>query len=106
MTLTIELTPVEEARLAVAAKREGIEPAALVKRLVAEHLPQGAPVDDDGHNGTAPAAGVIARNHLYVTATPEQQEAAMDEFAAGGEGLPVLSDGLSTARTSMRIGSR
>ena len=39
MTLTIELTPEQEARLAEAAQREGIEPGALAQKLVADHLP-------------------------------------------------------------------
>ena len=38
MTLTLELTPAEEARLA-AARLNGMEPALLIKHLVAEHLP-------------------------------------------------------------------
>lgn len=39
MTLTLELTPAEEARLAAAAAQNGLEPAALAKKLVTEHLP-------------------------------------------------------------------
>ena len=39
MNLTIDLTPAEEARIAAAAKRTGLAPADLVKRLVNEHLP-------------------------------------------------------------------
>lgn len=39
MSLTIELTPAEEARLAEAARKEGIEPAELARRMVADHLP-------------------------------------------------------------------
>ena len=39
MTLTITLTVEEEARLRVAAQREGIDPAALVHQLVRAHLP-------------------------------------------------------------------
>jgi hypothetical protein len=39
MTLTIELDPEEEVRLATAAKQEGLAPAALARRLVVEHLP-------------------------------------------------------------------
>ena len=37
MTLILELTPAEEARLAAA--QNGLEPAALAKKLVTEHLP-------------------------------------------------------------------
>ena len=39
MTLTLELTPAEEARLVAAARLNGTEPAALAKKLVTEHLP-------------------------------------------------------------------
>jgi predicted DNA-binding protein len=36
MTLTIELTPEQESRLAALARREGLEPADIVKKLVEE----------------------------------------------------------------------
>ena len=39
MTLTIELTPTEEARLLAAAQKEGVEPAELARKLLASHLP-------------------------------------------------------------------
>jgi hypothetical protein len=39
MTLTIDLTPEEEARLRAAAHSQGLDPAAYVKRTVIEHLP-------------------------------------------------------------------
>ena len=39
MTLNIELTPEQEARLTAVAQREGLDPAEVVKKLVAEHLP-------------------------------------------------------------------
>ena len=39
MTLTITLTVEEEARLRVAAQREGIDPTELVYQLVRAHLP-------------------------------------------------------------------
>lgn len=38
MTLTIELSPAEQARLTDAARRTGLEPADLVKQWVAERL--------------------------------------------------------------------
>ena len=43
MTLTIELTPEQESRLAALARQEGIEPAEVVQKLVEEHLPPLAP---------------------------------------------------------------
>lgn len=39
MTLTIELTPEQEARLTSVAQRQGIAPAELVQKLVTEYLP-------------------------------------------------------------------
>ena len=39
MSLTIELTSTEEARLSSAAQRTGLSPADLVKKLLSEHLP-------------------------------------------------------------------
>ena len=39
MTITIDLTPAEEAQLVRVAKIEGIAPAALAKKLVTTHLP-------------------------------------------------------------------
>ena len=39
MTLTIDLTPAEEARLAAAARRQGAGLADVMKQLVTEHLP-------------------------------------------------------------------
>ena len=48
MTLSIELTLAEEARLREAATREGLEPAALARRLVTEHLPVSVPAPTEG----------------------------------------------------------
>jgi hypothetical protein len=39
MTFTIDLTPAEEAQLVAAAKQEGLEPEAFLKKLVTDHLP-------------------------------------------------------------------
>ena len=47
MTLTLDLSPAEEARLAAAARQKGLAPAALVKALVTEHLPEHAPAPAD-----------------------------------------------------------
>ena len=82
MTLTIELTPEQEARLQAFARRQGLEAAELAQRLVTEHLPL--------LERTATPA--VDRSHFYFTATPEEWETAMDELAAGGESLPVLPD--------------
>jgi hypothetical protein len=39
MTLSIELTPDEEARLQAAAREQGLDPAICAHRLLTEHLP-------------------------------------------------------------------
>jgi len=44
MTLTIDLTPNEEARIEASARQYGIAPVDVVKKLVNEHLPQVTPV--------------------------------------------------------------
>lgn len=49
MTLTIDLSPSEEVQFTDAARQEGLEPAAFVKRLVAEYLPPTAPTDPIAH---------------------------------------------------------
>ena len=46
MTLTIDLSPAEEARLQSAARQKGLDPSTLAKQLVAEHLPAASPAED------------------------------------------------------------
>jgi len=41
MTLSIELSAEEEARLTTAAQKEGLEPEALLRKLMLSHLPTG-----------------------------------------------------------------
>ena len=43
MTLSIEITPIEEAQLTAAARQAGMAPAALAQQLVTEHLPPATP---------------------------------------------------------------
>ena len=45
MTLTLELSPAEQARLTDAARRTGLEPAELAKKWVAERLPSDPEAD-------------------------------------------------------------
>lgn len=40
MTITIDLTPIEEAQLFAAAKQEGVEPKVFLKMLMKERLSQ------------------------------------------------------------------
>ena len=44
MTLTIQLTPEQEARLAAAAEERGLAPTELVQELLTEQLPRLTPV--------------------------------------------------------------
>ena len=64
MTLTIHLTPTEEARLEAAAGREGLDAAELARRLVIERLPPVKP--DEGEDPT-----------LALFAQWDQEDAAM-----------------------------
>jgi hypothetical protein len=55
MSLTIEFSPAEEARLAAIARREGLASADLVRKVVAEHLApdphgEGTPEEADEAN--------------------------------------------------------
>lgn len=47
MTLTINLSPTEEALLAAAARQKGLDPAVLAKALVTEHLPEPVTLSED-----------------------------------------------------------
>jgi len=94
MTLTIDLTPAEEARLTAAAQRQGAGMADVMKQLVAQHLP---PAEREEPRTVA----ALLRGWLRDEATddPEQIKKAqeeLDEFkrninanrAATGERLP------------------
>ena len=56
MNLTIDLSPEEETRLTTLAEQEGVNPAALVRQLVRQHL---SPPD-----GAAPDLGTELRDRL------------------------------------------
>lgn len=47
MTLTIDLSPTEEALLASAARQKGLDPSAFAKQLVTEHLPLNGSQSED-----------------------------------------------------------
>jgi hypothetical protein len=59
MTLTIELTPEQESRLAAVARSRGLELAQLAQRLVTEHLPENRP-DPSDRAGLSPPERVRA----------------------------------------------
>jgi len=66
MVLTIDLSPTEQARLTEAARQRGLEPAALARQLVTEHLPS----DGDSREQARIAAIHAARGSMaYVGVT-------------------------------------
>ncbi len=96
MTLTIDLTPAEEERLAAAARRAGTDPVDVMRKLVTEYLPPAEREEEP--QGTAAA---LLRGWLRDEATddPVQIQKAQEELnefkrninanrAATGERLP------------------
>jgi hypothetical protein len=81
MTLNIELTPEQEARLVAIARREGIDPAEVVKKLVAEHLP--ATLQDEEQD---PMLSLFAQwdkeDQSLVSAEIAEENRTWEEFKA------------------------
>jgi hypothetical protein len=73
MTIKIEFTPEQEAKLTAQARRQGLDLSELVKRLVTENLSKG---EEKGIRGL----------------TAEERIKAMDALAERNRGLPVLPD--------------
>jgi hypothetical protein len=70
MTLTIELSPTEEARLLAAARNTGVAPSDFAKTLMTEHLPPTSEERDD------PTLALFAQWEKEDAAmTPEETEA-------------------------------
>jgi hypothetical protein len=76
MTLTITLTPEEEARLRAAAHKEGIDPAELVRQLVTAYLP---PVQDENAASIALLQSWLAEE---ATDDPDEVRQAQEELDA------------------------
>ena len=76
MTLTIDLTPTEQERVAVAARQKGLDSAEFVKKLVTASLPI-----------VPNSAGAVPQ-----IMTVEDKIRAMDAFAEKNRALPILSD--------------
>jgi hypothetical protein len=75
MTLTIHLTPSEEARLEAAAKQEGLGPAELARKLVIERLSHVEPGEEQD-----PTVALFARwDREGAAMTPEEIEEARRE---------------------------
>lgn len=79
MTLTIDLTPAEEARLAAAARRAGLAPAEAARKLVTEHLP---PTETEGKARNADSIALL-QSWLAEDATddPDEIRRAEEELA-------------------------
>ncbi len=60
MSLTIDLTPQEEARFADYARQRGLEPATLARTLITAPLPPAAPNDESGAFGGKSVADLMA----------------------------------------------
>ncbi len=70
MSLTIDFTPVEEARIRAAAKGEGTNPADLVRKLVTAHLPGSLTEESDD-----PALALLEMwNQEDALMTPEEDK--------------------------------
>jgi hypothetical protein len=77
MTLTIELNAEEEARLAEAARQEGVAPAELARKLVTEHLP----ALSKGGEEQDPTLALFAQwDKEDAQMTPEEVEEARRDF--------------------------
>ena len=77
MTLTITLTVEEEARLRVAAQREGIDPAELVQQLVRAHLP---PAPDENTASIALLQSWLVEDATDNPDDIQQAQAELDAF--------------------------
>ncbi len=92
MTLTINLTPDEEARLLMAAEKEGVAPPECAKRVLAAHLPPLRPGEAtlalfaswEAEDGTDDPEELAARNREW-----EELKQSLNEnrIAAGEEPL-------------------
>lgn len=79
MTLTIDLTLAEEARLVAAARRAGLAAAEVARKLVTEHLP---PTEGEGDARNA-ASIALLQSWLAEDATddPDEIRRAEEELA-------------------------
>src|SRR5438445_491108 len=80
MTLTIELNPDEELRLAAAARHAGVDPAELARRLVVEHLPSIMGSGDEEDPTLALFAQWEAEDAQMTPAEIEEARREFEEF--------------------------
>src|SRR5437016_14666341 len=84
MTLTLELDPNEEVRLAAAARQEGLAPAELARRLVVEHLPS---VTENSEEEDPTLALFAQWEKEDAQMTPAEIEEARREFEEFKQGI-------------------
>ena len=93
MTLTIELTPTEEAQLTAAARQAGLDPAALARKLVTEHLPPLTPAP--------PEDPTLA---LFAQWDADDAQMTPEDIAAAQRDYDVFTQRMNAERT--RAGAR
>lgn len=91
MTLTIDLTPDEEARLAAVARQRGVVPRECARQLLAEHLP-GPETKIENHDPT-----------LALFDQWEREDAAKtpEEIAAEGRMWEEFEKGINQTRRAL-----
>ncbi len=72
MTLHIDLTPEQEARIHAAAHQNGIAPAEVVKRLVEEHLPPLSPDQESAPNDSKAHVRALLAQWQAQDSTPRR----------------------------------
>ena len=82
MTLSIDFTPAQEARLAAVARHQGLAPQDVVRKLVIEHLPELSQPAEPGIDAENAAAIAMLQSWLEEDATddPEEIRKATEEF--------------------------
>ncbi len=81
MTLTIDLSPIEQARLTAAARQSGLAPDVLAKRLVTDHLPPVMSPTDEEDRLARIRAGMGSLAHVDVTVEDLHRERQADKAA-------------------------
>ena len=89
MTLTINLSPTEQARLSAAARQSGLAPDVLAKRLVTDHLPPIMSLTNEEDRIARIQAGMGSFAHVDVMVEDlhreRQVDKAAEERAAAGD---------------------
>ncbi len=76
MTVTLDLTPTEEANLTATARQAGLEPTALLKRLVAQMAPS------DALAAAPPFFAMALREKQQLSANRDRETRLVEEYHA------------------------